>query len=354
MKPYKLGKSGNRRWGKVLLFVGILVIILGVAGYLGVRTVYEKNLRAVNTADTEQVAFTIASGATPGIIAEDLQSKNLIRSAKVFVQYVRTEQVAEKFIAGTYKLQRSMSVQRIVEVLTSGQVATDLFTIFPGQRIESVRQSLIADGGFTAAEVDAALNPAQYAGHPALVDKPEGASLEGYLYPDSYEKIAETRPQTIITQALDEMAEALTPDIRAGIASHGLSIYQGITLASIVEKEVGAVDIQGNPNENRAKAAQVFLKRLKIGMMLQSNATDLAAEERGEEYDTYSIPGLPPGPVSNVSASALSAVAYPASTDYLYFVSGTDCVTRFSETLDQHETLKAQHGIATAEDECRG
>ncbi len=354
MKPYKLGKNGGRRWKKILLAFGILALVLGTVAYLGVRAVYERNLQPVNAADASQVAFTISSGETPAIIAESLQTKDLIRSTAAFLQYVRSEQLAEKFIAGTYKLQRSMTVQQIVEILTTGQVATDLFTIFPGQRIESIRQTLIEVGEFAPSAVDRALDPQQYAGHPALVDKPEGASLEGYLYPDSYERIAETQPETIIRQALDEMAEALTPDIRAAIAGHGLSVFEGIILASIVEKEVGAVDMSGNENDNRAKAAQVFLKRLDIGMMLQSNATDLAALERGDEYDTYSIPALPPGPVSNVSASSLKAVAFPAPTNFLYFVSGTDCVTRFGETLDQHEALKAQYGIATPDDECRG
>ena len=77
-------------------------------------------------------------------------------------------------------------------------------------------------------------------------------------------------------------------------------------------------------------------------MMLQSNATD----QHPDEYDTYNIAGLPPGPISNVSRSSLQAVAAPAGTDYLYFVAGCDGTTRFSETIDQHEALKSQFGIA--------
>src|SRR5690606_37142837 len=112
-------------------------------------------------------------------------------------------------------------------------------------------------------------NPAAYLGHPALEGKPLGASLEGYLYPESFQRTGATTVQSIISQSLDEMAEALTPDIRAGIAAQGLSIHEGIILASIVGKEVS-----GKNPADRPQAAQVFLKRLKIGMRLQSNATD--------------------------------------------------------------------------------
>lgn len=362
MKPYKLGRKGGRRWAKILLSLAVLVAVLGVVGYFGVRSIYERNLEPVSLSDTEQRAFTIASGDTPAIIADQLKDKDLIRSTRAFLQYVRSQQVGEGFIAGTYKLQKSMTVQEIVSVLTSGQVATDLFTILPGQRLESIRQSLITQGEFSAAEVDTALRPNNYAGHPALVDKPESASLEGFLYPDSYEKVASTRPETIIRQALDEMAEALTPDIRAAIAAQGLSVYEGITLASIVEKEAGV-------SSDKPAIAKVFLNRIEIGMRLQSDPTAVygalrdgvelpeeyaisAAIDHPSDYNTYTIDGLMPGPISNVSISSLEAVANPGSGDFLFFVAGADCVTRFSKTVNEHEALVARHGLSTMSEQC--
>src|SRR5207244_3446945 len=105
------------------------------------------------------------------------------------------------------------------------------------QRLDQIRQTLI-NAGFTPAAVDAALQPAQYADSVALADKPAGAGLEGFLYPDSFQKDDNTEPSVIIRESLDEMAQHLTPDIRAAFAAHGLSVYQGVTLASIIEKEV--------------------------------------------------------------------------------------------------------------------
>ncbi len=350
MKPYKVGRPSGRRWGKAGLFLLLAMLTVAVGGYFGVKRVYEHNLQAVNPDATETITFTITSGSSTGQIAEGLHDKELIRSSRAFVQYVNSNQLAANFIAGTYRLSQSMSVPDIVTILTEGNVADDLFTIYPGNNLDQIRALFASTTHYSETEVERALNPATYSDHPISKDIPAGATLEGFIYPDSYQFVASTTPETIIRQALDEMAAALTDEIRAGITAKGLSIYEGVTLASIVEREVGDRDITGQPNDNRAKAAQVFLKRLEIGMMLQSNATD----NYPAEYDTYSIPALPPGPISNVTVSSLSAVSNPANTNFLYFVSGRDCITRFSENESQHEQLKSQHGVARPEDNCRG
>lgn len=346
MKPYKFGRSNGRRWGRFALFFGLIVLILGLAGYFGFRNIYERGLQPVDENATDTIAFTLENGASVSQIANGLSDKGLIRSSSVFVQYVRNHNYGESLQAGTYSLKKSYDVPTIVDYFINGKVDVNLFTILPGSSLTQIKAAFI-ENGFSEAEVDAALNPAAYAGHPALVDKPEGASLEGYLYPDSYYMMkGETTASEVIGLALDEMAQALTPDVRAGISAQGLSVYQGIILASIVEKEVGDRDVSGKPSDNRTKVAQVFLKRLKIGMALQSNATDTLPES----YDTYQITGLPPGPISNVSSSALGAVARPASTDFLYFVSGCDAVTRFGQTIEQHEAFIRDHGVADTDD----
>lgn len=350
MMKYKVGIGNSRRRHKTLLAFVIVVLLVAGAVFFGLHKLYQTNLQAVDPNASTEIVFVLESGSTTPQIAKGLKAKELIRSTAAFEQYVRTNELGEAFKAGTYLLMQSQDVPAIVNILTEGKVAANLFTIFPGTNLDQIKASFI-EKGYSEAEVDAALDPALYVGHPALVDKPAGADLEGYLYPDSYELLlGTTKVETIIGQSLDEMAEALTPEVRAGMATQGLSVYQGITLASIVEREVGAVDKDGNPTDNRVKAAQVFIKRLKIGMMLQSNATD----GYPAEYDTYTIPGLPPGPISNVTKNALQAVASPAQTDYLYFVSGKDCITRFSAAIDQHEALKSEHGIARPEDNCRG
>jgi UPF0755 protein len=137
----------------------------------------------------------------------------------------------------------------------------------------------------------------------------------------------------------------LTPEIRQAFSSQGLTVHQGVILASIVELEVSAAP-------DRAQAAQVFMKRYKSNMPLGSDVTAfhgaiIAGKEPSIGYDspynTRLRTGLPAGPVSNVTESSLQAVANPAQTDWLYFVSGDDGKNYFSKTLQEHEELTKKH-----------
>jgi UPF0755 protein len=172
-----------------------------------------------------------------------------------------------------------------------------------------------------------------------LADKPANASLEGLLYPDSFQKDANTNPSQIISESLVEMGQHLTPSLQAAFAAEGLTTYQGITLASIVEQEVS------KPSD-QAQAAQVFLSRLKLNMPLGSDVTALyGAIVAGQTpsltynspYNTLLHTGLPPTPISNVNAQALNAVAHPANTNWLYFVTGDNGTTYFEQTAQQHQ-----------------
>lgn len=328
-----LGRRRRIKKTAAITLVVIILVLIGVAAI--VRKTYNDNLKPLSP-DNQEIVVTIEPGSAPSDIAAHLESKGVIRSDWAFEWYVRTHNLREELKAGTYVLMPSQSVPEIVDHLVEGKIATDLVTILPGKRLEQIRIDFI-EAGFSPKEVDAALEPGQYASHPALTDKPKNASLEGYLYPESFQKTAETKLKDIIRLSLDEMQARLTPSVRQAFSEHGLSLHEAVTLASIIELEVDSP-------EDRAKVAQVFLKRLDIGMRLQSNATDEYAAAN-PDYDTYEIKGLPPGPVSNVTESSLRALAYPAQTDWLYFVSGNDCVTRFSSTDAEHEQLKSRYGV---------
>ncbi|MBI3624445.1 endolytic transglycosylase MltG [Candidatus Saccharibacteria bacterium] len=325
------------------MIIGLLLLTLVISTVVIVRQTYLHNLRPVN-ASQRTVAVTIPRGASVRDISQLLTRDGLIRSSWAFEWYVRSQQVRNELEAGTYELRPSQSVSEIVDVLTKGKIAKHLFTILPAQRLDQIRDRLIS-AGFSPQAVDKALAPTQYKSHPALNGKPPSANLEGYLYPDSYEKTANTKPETIIRAALDEMAKHLTPDIRAGIVHQGLTLHEGVILASMVEKEVST-------SQDRAQVAQVFFKRLHSGMVLGSDVTaiygSLQATGKADlnydsPYNTHLHKGLPVGPISNVSEVSLNAVAHPASTDFLYFVTGDDGVTYFSHTLDEHNAAVAAH-----------
>lgn len=320
--------SGRRSNIKLIALVLALVfVVVVVSGAVVVRRTYEANLQPVSQESKTHV-ITIQPGSTTAEIAGILKAKGVIKSDWAFEWYVRNEQLRDQLKAGTYVVDQNQSVEDIVKVIVSGKVASDLVTILPGKRIDEIKQSFVKSG-FTEAEADSALEPSQYASHPALTDKPKEASLEGYLYPETFQKTADTKLKDIILLSLDELQLRLTADIRQEVSKQGLTLHQAVILASIVEREVTSP-------EDRAQAAQVFIKRIKQGTSLQSNATD-DYSKLDPAYDTYKINGLPPGPISNFTESSIRAAAYPAQTDWLYFVSGDDKKTHFSKTFEEHK-----------------
>lgn len=334
-KKYRL-HNGQTTFRRRIVWI-ITTVLLGVIMLaVGVRLYYAEQLEPVSDSE-DTVQFVVASGETAEQIGANLQEQGLIRSSLVFKWYVSIHNVRAALQAGPYDLRPNMSTPDIVSVLTHGAITTDLVTILPGQRIDQVREALVASG-FSEEDVDYALDPATHADHPVLADKPAGDNLEGYIYPESFQKAAGTTAADIIEASLDEMNAALTPDIRAQFAARGLSLHEGIILASMVEREA--------PEPERPLVAQVFLKRLGLGMRFQSDPTaNYGAQLDGvpnsnrydSPYNTYTRDGLPIGPISNMSRSSLEAVAHPADTDWLYFVAGSDGVTHYSRTIEEHE-----------------
>ena len=340
---YSVQQSSQRRWPKRLTIILVVFVLAVVLGTIAVRQIYNKNLEPVSTSESTHLV-TVAEGATVDQIADQLEKAGLIKSAWAFKLYVSSKQVRGDLQAGTYALAPSQSVAQIVAQLTHGKVATDTVTILPGQRLDQIKTSLINDG-FSESDVTAALDASQYASNAALVDKPAGASLEGYIFPDTFEKDGNTTAKDIVTQSLTAMEKQLTPDIRAAFAKQGISTYQGLILASMVEKEASR-------QSDREQVAQVFLYRLKQGMTLGSDVTafygsQLAGKGNTTTYDTpYNTliyKGLPPTPISNVSASSIKAVVYPAAGVFVYFVAGDDGTVHFSHTLEEHEALIDQY-----------
>ncbi|MCA9331717.1 endolytic transglycosylase MltG [Candidatus Saccharibacteria bacterium] len=340
----------QKNWPKILLTVTGLAFSCIVAFAFWLHRQYNQNLRP-NSASQKTVIFTVQKGASVKEVGVALEKADLIRAAWAFEWYFRNNNLHEYLKAGTYNLRPNLSVPEIADTITQGKIATDLVTIVPGQRIDQIRSALIDKYGFSPAAVDKALDPSNYKNHPALVDKPKNAGLEGYLYPESFQKTAETSPETIIRSSLDQMQKYLTPDLRAGIVKQGLTVHQGVILASIIEQEV-------SDGADKKTVAQVFLKRLREGILLQSDATasygavlsgkasSLNREQLlayDSKYNTYIHVGLTPTPISNVSISSLEAVSNPSKTDYLYFVSGDDGKTYFSRTLEEHEALTKKH-----------
>jgi UPF0755 protein len=333
----------RRRLPRRILAVVLVLIILLVGATLFVRRTYYRGLEPVS-ASQQVLLVTIESGTSSSEIAKILHDKGLIRSSAIFEWYIRSHGVRDELQAGTYALRPSMPLPDIVNVMVRGIVDANLVTIVPGQRLDQIRQTLI-NAGFSPSSVDLALDPLQYKDYAALSDKPASASLEGFLYPDSFQKDANTQPNELVSESLVEMAKYLTPDIRAAFAREGLSVYKGIILASIIEQEV-------SKETDRQQVAQVFLSRMHNDMAIGSDVTAfygavLDGKTPSTTYDslynTLLHKGLPPGPIGAVSKKSLEAVAHPANTNWLYFVAGDDGTTHFSKTYAEHQALAKKY-----------
>ncbi len=336
-------KRTSRVPRRVILVLGVL-LALALVGVFAVHHVYNARLDPVSTSQETQI-FSVKQGSSVKEIANNLQDDKLIRSAWAMELYVHSKELGSSLQAGTYALSPSDGTVKIVKTLTKGVVATNLVTILPGQRIDQIRTSLINDG-FSPTSVDAALQPSQYAELPIMAFKPTSVNtLEGLLWPDSFQKTADTDPSVIIRESLTEMGQNITADVQAAFATEGLNTYQGITLTSIVTQEVS------KPSD-QAQVAQVFLSRLKQGMMLGSDVTaNYGAVVAGKSpdlsydspYNTLIHTGLPPTPISTITKNALVATTSPAATNWLYFVTGDDGTTYFSTNLQDHQAYTQKY-----------
>lgn len=293
-------------------------------------------------------SFTIEVGESASSIAGHLQDVGLIRHADAFRSYLIYSGLDTSIQAGEYKLSTAMSALDIAHELQDATPEEVTFVVLPGWRLEEVANSLATSG--LPITYDQFLEAASLP--PPGYDFLEGAtSVEGFLYPDAY-----IFPRTTSTagQMIDEMvrnfAAHLTLDLRNGFDRQGLTVYQAVILASMVEREA----VQ---DEEQALIASVYLNRLKIGMRLEADPTvqyaigynllqqtwwtnplTLLDLEVNSVYNTYRYDGLPPTPIANPSLGALSAVAFPEETDYFYFRAKCDGsgLHEFAVTFEEH------------------
>ncbi len=224
------------------------------------------------------------------------------------------------------------------------------FMIRPGETIYEVKNSLI-EVGYPETEVDEALN-ASY-NYSFLQGRPEGATLEGYLFGETHEFYKSATVKEVIETFLKGMGDVIREnDLEKKYAEQGLSLFEGITLASVVQKEA--------PSPEQPTVAQVFLSRLNAGIPLGSDVTvsyaldtidpdrqvyqdNQAALTVDSCYNTRVHAGLPCGPISNPGLSALLAVANPSDTSYFYFLTGDDGMMYYSYTESEHNQNIVSH-----------
>jgi len=304
---------------------------------------------------TTRVRFTVSPGETAAQIADRLEQEGLITDADLFRLYIRHEGIDARLEAGEFELSPGMTIPEIAQALLQARAREVVVTIPEGLRAEEVAELLeqaeVTDGdAFLALVRSGDLSSVGLSGYDFLTDRPEGASLEGYLFPDTYRFPVNAQPAEILRIFLDNFDRRVTPELRQEAAARGLSLYTVLTLASIVERETALP-------EERPIVASVYFNRLAKGMHLNADPTvqyamgyqpdtgqwwksPVTLEEYRSvisPYNTYLNPGLPPGPICSPGLSAIEAVIRPADTDYLYFVATGDGGHVFARTLEEHQ-----------------
>jgi UPF0755 protein len=304
--------------------------------------------------DTARVPVVVEKGMGPSGIARLLVEKGIIGDETRFVRYLRF--IAKKssaLKAGEYLLSPSMTGDALIDELSTGRVAEQRFTVREGLRKEEIAK-IIADAGFgtvdeivremnSSARVKAFGVPTTGAGGQSGV--PGG--IEGYLFPDTYQFPKGTKPGVILDRMRARLDEIVDDKMRARMSEIGWDLHKVLTLAAIVEKETG------QPFE-RPHIASVFTNRLKLKMKLQTDPTVIYGIKNYDgnirksdllephPYNTYTIPGLPPGPIASPGREAIMAALFPDAANDLFFVSRNDGTHIFCPTLDCHNAAVQQ------------
>ena len=289
------------------------------------------------------VYVTVRSGMSADSVAEMLEKRGIIQSRFKFWLAAKMNGADGSFKAGTYALHTNMEARDVLQVLTEGKTVQVRFTIPEGFTVEDIAKRLDEKG---IVKKEAFLKAAKHYAPYDYIKKNDEARYyaEGFLFPDTYEVDGDITVEDILSMMSRDFDQRLTRKMRERAKEENLSIYELVILASLVEKEA-------RYEEDRAVIAQVFLKRLAIGMPLQSDATlqyllDAPKEdvtfkdtEMDSPYNTYQHRGLPPSPVANPGTASIEAVLWPAKTDYLYFVADRNGRNYYSHTYEEHDAI---------------
>jgi UPF0755 protein len=310
--------------------------------------------------DTAPVNFQVAAGELPTDVAIHLQDQGLITSSDLFVNLVKYLHVGEKIQAGEYVLNRSMTMGEIAQSLQHGRAKTITVTIRPGWRAEEIADYL-GTLGLSKFNKDQFLQSVKNGNfdYAFLRDRPKGSSssIEGYLFPESYNVPFDIAPDALITLMLDTYDQRVTTAMRQQAAASQRTLQDVMTLASIVEREAVVAD-------ERPVIAGVYLNRLKKKMALDADPTVQYAmgyqattqqwwkspvtldEYQGVDspYNTYTHTGMPPGPICNPSLASIVAALQPTATDYLYFFAKGDGSHVFAKTYEEHQQNIQKYG----------
>ncbi len=344
-------RKRNRALGCVQWFVAILFLLpaaLGIPGVLGYNWVDHQLHQPANPGNSK-VRFVVPQGATFHEVADTLHRVGLIDSVTVFDLYARYKHLDRNVQAGAYDLSRNLNM---IQILTALQTAIpdEIFVTIPeGFTITKTAASLDKGGVIKGSDYIALAVQGQFT-YDFLKDLPPGASLEGFLFPDTYLIPRNGTAKDLIKLQLDTFKTIWNDTRKSQAVQRKLNPLQIVTIASMIEREA-------RYQEDRPLVASVIYNRLASGWLLQIDATVLYAkgvwqssvtkEDRMVQspYNTYLHTGLPPGPIANPGIKAIDAALQPANTGYFFYLSDKDGHNHYAKTNEEFARLLQQYGL---------
>lgn len=351
---------------KKLIYFIILLIIISAGAFFYARNWYNSAINESGLEPGKEINFTVAEGDTFMAVVERLESEGLIKSATAVKIYLKLENLSPNIKFGNYAVDSGTNLPELIRILEQGVFKPGIqITFKEGLRFEQVadllEENLGTQGTFSKQRfLDIAQNPDSFTFTTEIdqflaVQKPAGETLEGFLYPDTYEFDPANTEEEIISKFLENFILKVEDNLNLTALNlnqnNVTTLYEAMILGSIVEEEASAWD-------DRKEIAGVFHNRLENFMHLNSDATvnyitgkndagaTIADTRIDSPYNTYLYIGLPPAPISSPRIESIVASLYPNTTDSFYFLHTEDGQTYYSETLYEHN-IKVEQYLGT-------
>ncbi|MBZ9572962.1 endolytic transglycosylase MltG [Patescibacteria group bacterium] len=339
---------------KYLYFlIVVLILVVGIWFWQGIYLPKESGTQT-------EIPFSIEKGQGLTDIASNLEKQGLIKSRFIFEFYALLLNSARNLQAGRYNLTAAMNTPQILSKLTQGDTIKEKIIIIEGWNLRDIGWYFEGEGMFQAEELfEIASFPAVDYSEATdlpqpkdfsdefdfLKEKPKNIALEGYLFPDTYEIEKDAKIEEIIRKMLQNFNKKITQDLREEIATQEKTLFEILTVASLLEKEIKSY-------EDRQITAGILWKRLRTGWPLQVDATltYLTGKASGEltkqdleidsHYNTYRYYGLPLGPICNPGLASIKAAIYYEDSPYWFYLTTPEGETIFSKTLEEHNIAR--------------
>ena len=332
------------RTGVVFAIIGVIVMLLVVAG--GTLLYGRSQLDPPASGAGADVTITVRAGEPVDSVITDLANHGLIRSTFWFGWFARFQGLQSKLVAGNFVLNDAMSASYIIQRLEGPpQVAVHQLLLAEGLTAAQMAEKVASSGlGVTADQYMAEVQHGSFS-EPFLATRPAGASLEGFLFPDTYTVPDHSTAHDIVQMQLADFANKAGPQM-TGMSAQ--KIYDTVTVASMIEREAKFA-------ADRPLVASVIANRIAAGMRLQIDSTvlyglgltsgSLTPDQLASNtpFNTYVHAGLPPTPIANPGVSSIAGAAHPATTSYLFYISDCSGHNHYSVTEQEHEQQIQQY-----------